>query len=108
MTHKMIFQLSYRMKRPQVLRYYNEFQKTQWLPFEELQERQTKQLRKLIAFAYKNVPYYTRVFNELGLKPPDIANIQDLEKLPILTKQTIKRNWQDFLFSPKPRRVLNT
>jgi len=97
MIHKMIFQLSYRMKRPQVLRYYDEFEKTQWLPFEELQERQTEQLQKLIAFAYKNVPYYTHVFDKLGLKPSDIANIQDLEKLPILTKQMIKQNWQDFL-----------
>jgi phenylacetate-CoA ligase len=31
------------------------------------------------------------------LKPSDIANIQDLEKLPILTKQIIKQNLQDFL-----------
>ena len=97
MIHKMIFRLAYRMKRPRVLRYYDEFQKTQWLPFEELQERQIEQLRKLITYVYKNIPYYTRVFNELGLKPSGISSIQDLEKLPILTKQTIKQNWQDFL-----------
>ena len=96
MFHKAIFQLGHLIKRPQVLRHYDEFQKTQWLSFEQLRERQEEHLRKLIKFVNKNVPYYTRIFNELGLKAADVTGIQDLERLPILTKQTIKQNWQDF------------
>jgi len=104
MIRKTIFQLGYRMKRPQVLRYYEEFQETQWLPFEELQRRQTEQLRNLIAFAYKHVPYYGALLRKLGLKPSEITSIQDLEKLPILTKQTIKQNWKEFI--PQNTRAL--
>ena len=57
---------------------------------------QEEQLRNLIAFAHTQVPYYARLFNELGLKPPDITNVQDLDKMPILTKQTIRQNWPEF------------
>ena len=96
MFRKAIFQLSYSLRRPQLIRYYNEFEKTQWLPFEQLRDMQEEQLRNLIAFAYTQVPYYARLFNELGLKPADITGIQDLEKLPILTKQTIKQDWPKF------------
>jgi phenylacetate-CoA ligase len=50
----------------------------------------------MISYAYKNVPYYHKLFNELKLEPNDITKIDDLEKLPILTKDVIKENWGDF------------
>mgnify|MGYP001124259844 CR=1 FL=1 len=54
-------------------------------------------MRELIKFANENVLYYTKLFNQLGIEPSNIIAIKDLEKLPILTKQTIKENWQDFI-----------
>ncbi|MDA0524645.1 phenylacetate--CoA ligase family protein [Methanococcoides alaskense] len=50
----------------------------------------------MISFAYDNVPYYHKLFNELRLTPSDIKTIEDLEKIPTLTKDTIKDNWEDF------------
>jgi len=97
MFRKHIFVLGYSLKSPQLLKYYRQFQRTQWCSFSELKERQEKQLRKLIGFVYKNVPYYTKLFNQIGVKPSDITTVNDLERLPILTKQIIKRNWQDFV-----------
>ncbi|MFC1998994.1 phenylacetate--CoA ligase family protein [Chloroflexota bacterium] len=85
------------MKRPGVIRNYNRYQETQWLPLEQLKEKQVQQLSKMLNFAYQNVPYYFRLFEKLGLTPNDITTIQDLEKLPVLTKQTIKDNWSDFM-----------
>ena len=94
MLHKLIFKAGYSLKRRGVIRYYNNFRETQWQSFEWLREQQEKQLRELIEFAHKNVPYYTKLFNQLGIEPNSIIAIKDLEKLPILTKQTIKENWQ--------------
>jgi len=82
------------LKRPGVIRYYNNAQKTQWQSFEWLKKQQEKQLRELVSFAYENVPYYTKLFNQLGIKPNDIAVIKDLERLPMLTKRIIRDNWQ--------------
>ncbi|MDD5625827.1 MAG: phenylacetate--CoA ligase family protein [Patescibacteria group bacterium] len=97
MFHKLIFKLGYLLKRPEVLRYYYNFQKTQWQPYKLLKNHQEVQLKKLIDFSYKNVPYYTKLLDKMGIKPSDIATIKDLEKLPVLTKETIKENWQDFI-----------
>ncbi|MBA7499764.1 hypothetical protein ES704_02511 [subsurface metagenome] len=95
--HRFIFKMGYFLKRPEVIRYYKNFQRTQWDPFESLKKHQNKQLQKLVEFTHANVPYYMKLFNRLGIKPNDITTVKDLEKLPILTKQTIKENWQDFI-----------
>ena len=75
---------------------YKQFVKNQYRPYSELKAEQEKQLKHMISFAYKNVPYYKKLFKSLKLGPGDIKRIVDLEKLPILTKDIIKNNWEDF------------
>ena len=70
--------------------------KSQWKKYNELKEEQEKHLQALINFVYINVPYYRKLFIDLKLSPDDIKKIEDLEKLPILTKDIIKQNWGDF------------
>lgn len=61
----------------------------------ELAEYQWRKLVRLIDHAYKNVPYYRRVFDEAGVKPREIRTIEDFERLPILTKKDIRDNIDD-------------
>jgi len=75
---------------------YKKLVKNQWKPYAELKRDQEKQLRHLIEFSYENVPYYRNLFKGLGLLPGDIRTIEDLEKLPILTKDIIKEHWEEF------------
>jgi phenylacetate-CoA ligase len=75
---------------------YKRLVQNQWKSYEELKEEQEKQLRNMINFAYKNVPYYHKLFDDLKLSSDDIKKVEDLEKLPILTKEIIKQNWDDF------------
>ncbi|MCJ7654849.1 MAG: phenylacetate--CoA ligase family protein [Dehalococcoidia bacterium] len=58
---------------------------------------QNTKLRALIKHAYENVPYYRRVFEERGWTDKDIQTVNDLPKLPILTKNDIRENFQDML-----------
>jgi len=97
MLHKLIFKIGYSLKRPNVLRYYKQFLKTQDKPYNRKKKQQEKQLRKLMDFVYKNVPYYTKLFDQIGVNPSDISSIKDLEKLPILTKKVIKQNPENFI-----------
>jgi len=46
--------------------------------------------------AYKNVPYYNRIFKKEGVKPEDIKDIKDLEKIPFITKEIVRKNINDF------------
>jgi phenylacetate-CoA ligase len=97
MLHKLVFKAGYLLKRPGVISNYNDYQQAQWLPYEQLKDRQEKQLVTIIKFAYENIPYYSKLLSTLGLAPGDVKTIEDLEKIPILTKETIKDNWHNFI-----------
>jgi len=75
---------------------YKKLVKNQWAPYDKLKHDQEKQMKRMIGFAYENVPYYHDLFKGLGISPGEIQTIEDLEKLPILTKDIIKNNWNDF------------
>ncbi|MAJ43839.1 MAG: hypothetical protein CMF96_03715 [Candidatus Marinimicrobia bacterium] len=59
---------------------------------DEIKNFQNKKLRQLINHSYNNVPYYNELFKKISLLPSDIKTIEDLQKLPILTKKSIKEN----------------
>jgi phenylacetate-CoA ligase len=76
---------------------YNFLQESQWWSREKLEEYQLKQLESLLNHAYENVPYYRRLFKKRGLRPKDIQTFSDLNKLPYLTKDIIKKNLPDLV-----------
>ncbi|MCQ2378553.1 MAG: hypothetical protein MJ016_04980 [Victivallaceae bacterium] len=67
--------------------------------YERLCDFRDLQLRKLVRHCYDTVPYYHRLFNEGGINPDGIKTLDDLKRLPILTKETVKRNPEAFLSS---------
>lgn len=71
-------------------------EESQWWSNQRLQEHQNRRLTELMEHAYTNVPYYTKLFDRMKLKPKDIKNQQELSKLPILSKEDIKKNPDDF------------
>jgi len=74
----------------EILRLRRTLGKTQWLPPEELREYQEMRLRKIITHAYNYVPFYKRLFDNLGLSPADVRGVEDLYKLPLLTKEVVR------------------
>ncbi|HDI46248.1 MAG TPA: phenylacetate--CoA ligase family protein [Candidatus Methanomethylia archaeon] len=60
----------------------------------ELQEYQSKLLRRLVRYVYDRVPFYKRKFDEHGLKPDDIKGIQDLQRIKFFTvKDDLRKNY---------------
>ncbi len=57
---------------------------------DEIRALQTEKLRVLIHESYKNVPFYRKLFDERGISPGDIEQIEDLRRLPVLKKQAIR------------------
>lgn len=86
---------------------YNFLQESQWWSKEKLEEYQMWQLSKLLHHAYENVPYYRKVFDERGLKPKDIKSINDLRKLPYLTKDIIRKKLPDLIARNYPKSKLH-
>lgn len=96
MIRKAVFILAHEMGDPSFFTTYRKLQSAQWRPEEELRRDQEKALKRIISFSYEEIPYYRSLFKSLNLLPGDIRSIEDLEKLPVLTKETIKAHWSDF------------
>lgn len=79
------------------VRFYNWLMKTQWFTLEELEEVQNERLRMVIRHAYQKVPYYRRIFDERNLKPTDVQSKEDLELLPILTKNDVRQHFCELI-----------
>jgi phenylacetate-CoA ligase len=58
---------------------------------------QNNQLKLLIEHAYSHTKYYKKLFRNMGFLPADINSISDLEKLPPLTKELIRKNFDDLV-----------
>lgn len=96
MLHKRLFILAHQCGDASFYPTYKKMIRNQWKPYGELKHEQEMQLRILIKFSYENVPYYHSLFKSLDLLPEDIRTTNDLEKLPVLTKERIKEHWEEF------------
>src|SRR4028118_1633776 len=72
-----------------ILKLRSTFEKTQWFTTEEQTRYQERLLRRIIEQAYRYVPYYRDLFDNVRLKPDDIRRLSDLDKIPILTKEIL-------------------
>jgi phenylacetate-CoA ligase len=57
----------------------------------KIENLQLDLLKNIVNHAYNTVPYYKRLFINNNILPSDINQISDIAKVPILTKQDIKR-----------------
>jgi phenylacetate-CoA ligase len=68
----------------------SELERSQWISAEEFAALQNERLAALITHCYEKVPYYRDVMRERGLTPADITTVEDLPKLPLLTKEIVR------------------
>lgn len=57
---------------------------------EQILEWQNERLVKQVKHVYDNVPYYRKKMEEKGVTPEDIKSVDDLKKLPFLTKADLR------------------
>ena len=60
------------------------------MPREEMKKLQSEKLVRQVRHVYENVPYYKNLMDEKGVTPDDIRGIEDLHKLPFLTKADLR------------------
>lgn len=76
-----------------------------------LEEHQNKRLRSIIRYAYDYVPFYHKKLRELGLTPFDIKTKKDLNKIPFIQKNEIRKNLKTIIsqeFDVKDLKTLST
>ncbi len=57
---------------------------------EEILKLQNERLVKQVKHVYDNVPYYRNKMEEAGVSPEDIRSVEDLHKLPFITKDDLR------------------
>ena len=60
------------------------------MPYAELRKLQDERLVKQIRHVWDNVPYYRQKMEEKGVTPDDIQGVDDLHKLPFLSKSDLR------------------
>ena len=60
------------------------------MPVEDIKKLQSEKLVQQVKHVYENVPYYRNLMEEKGVTPDDIKGIEDLHKLPFLTKADLR------------------
>lgn len=56
-----------------------------------------KKIHDIIQYSYEHVPFYKSKFTELGIHPDQIKGLEDLDKLPIIDKTTVRDNYDLFI-----------
>jgi phenylacetate-CoA ligase len=98
---------------PQDVRYGKEFSQTrhllkssQWWNHERLVQYQMEELKRLLQHAYDNVPYYGRLFHDVGFYPKDFKDFSDLKRIPFLTKKIVRKNLHSLVAKDIPKSEL--
>ena len=56
----------------------------------EIEAVQLARLKETVARVYENVPAYRKKMEEAGVAPQDIRSLADLQKLPFITKLSVR------------------
>ena len=79
---------------------YANVHKSQWNSLEEHREKQIISLKNLLHYAQENSPYYRQVFADCGFFPGQLASLGDYFRIPILTKDLIRQNFDNLVCGP--------
>ena len=69
---------------------------------EEIRTLQNQRFRHQVALCFQAHPYYQEVFRRLKLTPADFQTIEDVQKLPVTTKQDYLSNPEAFCLTALP------
>ncbi|RME18771.1 MAG: phenylacetate--CoA ligase [Alphaproteobacteria bacterium] len=66
---------------------------------DEISALQLERMKWSLRHAYENVPFYRKKFDEAGVHPDDLRNLEDLAKFPFTVKQDLRDNYPFGMFA---------
>ncbi len=74
-----------------------EIEETRRLSHVEIEELRLLRLKNILAYAYSEIEYYRELFDGIGFSLESITNLNDLERIPPLEKETLKKYPEKFM-----------
>ena len=65
--------------------------KHETMPLHDLKELQLKRLKKVVRTVYEKNEFYHKKLKDAGVKPDDIKTLDDITKIPFLTKDDLRQ-----------------
>ncbi|MGN0704792.1 MAG: phenylacetate--CoA ligase family protein, partial [Lentihominibacter sp.] len=60
---------------------------------ETMRALQLEKLQKTVKNAYDNVAHYKNAMDKAGIRPEDIRTLDDITKIPFITKEDLAANY---------------
>lgn len=73
-------------------------------PIEKIRGWQFRRLSRLLEHSYRNVPFYRELWKKNNVSPEDIRCLDDIKKLPLITREDIKKHGNMFFSRTAKRR----
>lgn len=71
--------------------------KSEWESREHIEQYQNEKIVKLIHHAYNTVPFYKKWYDDHSVDISQIKTVDDLKKLPILTKNLVRKHQEELI-----------
>jgi phenylacetate-CoA ligase len=83
---------------------YLNLKETEWLSKDDLEALQLQKLQRLLQHAYVHVPFYRDAMRAAGVHPLETVSLDDIRRLPMLSKDDVRRNLYFGLFADDHRK----
>lgn len=92
LVSRLLFPLHERLKHHTTVAVRRGLEDSQWWPAERLRDLQAERLRAMLMDVGQHVPYYRDLFVTTGFDPAAVRGVEDLQRLPFLTKPLIREH----------------
>ena len=72
---------------------------------DEIKALQLVRLKWSVDHAYKNVAFYKKKYDEIGIHPSDLKHLEDIKLFPFTTKEDLRKNYPFDMFAYKLRDI---
>jgi len=76
------------------------------MPLKKMRELQLERLKWAVGHAYKNNAFYRKKFDQAGFNPEQLKSLDDMKRIPFLTKQDMRDNYPFGLFAVPMEKVV--
>ena len=70
---------------------------SQYWSIDKIKEYQTARIKSVLIHAYQNTLYYKQTFDQAGFNPFDFNSLDDMQKIPLLTKGVLNRELEKMI-----------
>ena len=92
---------------PFIKKYVKEIEQMYSMSPSELQKRNEHKFIDIFRKAYDKSSFYHQLYTNAGIKKEDIKSIDDIKKLPIITKEDVKQHAEEMVVCPRWKLLKN-